>query len=57
MKVVRHGNKFMEEIFLLRPVLEHDFNEQSDDLFHLEQASFSSTLAVTKYVDSVVLPR
>ena len=57
MKVIRHDHKFMQKIFLFRPVLEHDFNEQAGNLFYLEQASFFQPFAVMKYVDSEVLPR
>ena len=37
--MVRHHHKFMQKIFLLRPVLQHHFNEQPGNLFHLEQTS------------------
>jgi hypothetical protein len=37
--MVRHHHKFMQKIFLLGPVLEHNFNKQAGNLFHLEQAS------------------
>ena len=40
MKVIWHDNKFMEEIFLLCSVGQHDIDEEPGDFIGLEKAHF-----------------
>ena len=37
MEMVWHDNKFMQLIFFLRSVVQHDFNQQRSNLFYMEE--------------------
>jgi hypothetical protein len=37
--MVRHYNKLMQEILLLMPVIEHDFDDQPRNFLNLEEVS------------------
>ncbi len=48
-KMVRHDDKFMKQIFFLGSVIQQNFNKEQGNLLNLEKALlFCSTLAVTK---------
>lgn len=55
--MARHHNKFMQQVFLLPAVIKQDFDEQSRNFLNLEQVSPRLHIWVTKYVDSLVVPR
>ena len=56
-KMVRHDNKFMQQILFLRSVLQHHFNKEPGNLLHLEEALFLKDIGSDKIADSVVVPR
>jgi len=46
--MVRHDNKFMQQILFLRPVLQHHFNKEPGNLLHLEEALFLKDIGSNK---------
>ena len=47
-KMVRHDNKFMQQILFLRSVLQHHFNKEPGNLLHMEEALFLKDIGSDK---------